>query len=60
MNKVQNTTIFELSEQDCLLVQGGSPALPAEWSSVGKLPCSLSDKVEKPDLDLIISVNKKP
>ena len=60
MNIVQNTTIFELSEQDCLLVQGGSPALPAEWSSVDKLSYSLSDKVEKPDLDLVISVNKKP
>ena len=60
MNIVQNLTVFELSEQDCLLVQGGSTALPADWSSLGKLPCGLSDKVEKPDLDLVISVNTQP
>ncbi len=58
MNIVQKLTIFELSEQDCLLVQGGSAALPADWSSLEKLPCGLSDKVEKPDL--VISVNTQP
>ena len=43
MNIVQKLTIFELSEQDCLLVQGGSAALPADWSSLEKLPCVLSE-----------------
>ncbi|MAJ68871.1 MAG: hypothetical protein SWN10_16915 [Pseudomonadota bacterium] len=60
MNIVQKPTIFELSEQDCLLVQGGGAALPANWSSLEKLPCGLSDKVEKPDLDLVISANTQP
>lgn len=60
MNIEQKPTIIELSEQDCLLVQGASAALPADWSSLEKLPCSLSDKVEKPDLDLLISVNTQP
>lgn len=60
MNIVQKLSTFELSEQDCLLVQGGSPSLSADWSSIEKLPCGLSDKVEKPDLDLAISVNTQP
>lgn len=60
MNIVQNLTIYELSEQDCLLVQGGSAALPSNWNTFGKWPFSLSDKVEKPDLDPDISTNTQP
>jgi hypothetical protein len=61
VNIVQNLTAIELSEQDCLLVQGGNMPLVNDWSSLESSPGNLSDRVEKPDLNRAITrVNTQP
>ena len=58
MNIVQNLTMIEISEQDCLLVQGGNSSHLIE--GITDLTKSVSDKVEKPDLDYCVVINTQP